>query len=89
MKAALSLELLVHELAPKKWVFGSGEWTKLDIDFYQSQGVYLLQKYNGLFESLASGQELIYFTDQNGPKMGPHQNKFGVFSDSEMNVTNS
>ena len=29
-----------------------------------------------------------YFTDQNGPKEGPHENEIWVFSYSEMNVTN-
>ena len=29
-----------------------------------------------------------YFTDQNGPKGGPIENEFWVFSNSEMNVTN-
>ena len=24
---------LVHKLEPEKWVFGSGEWTKHNIDF--------------------------------------------------------
>ena len=37
---------------------------------------------------VAFGQKL-YFTDQNGPKEGPHGNKFWVFSNSEMNVGNS
>ena len=26
------LAMLVHELEPKKWVFGSGEWAKHNID---------------------------------------------------------
>ena len=29
------------------------------------------------------------FTDQNGPKGGPHKNEFYVFSNLEMNITNS
>ena len=29
------------------------------------------------------------FTDQNEPKGEPHENEFWVFSNSEMNVTNS
>ena len=35
------------------------------------------------------GQKLRYFTDQNGPKGGLHENEFWVFSNSEMNITNS
>ena len=37
----------------------------------------------------AFGQKLKYFTGKNGPKSGPHENKFWVLSNSEMNVTNS
>ena len=32
-------------------------------------------------------QILRYFTGQNGPKGGPHENKFWVFSNSEVNIT--
>ena len=53
------------------------------------QGVYFVEKYDELSQSVASGQKLRYFTDQNGPKRGPHENEFWVLSDSEMNVTNS
>ena len=60
----------------KKWVFGSGGWIKYNIDFSQPEDVYFLEKYNGLSESVAFGQKLRYFTDQNGPKGGLHGNKF-------------
>ena len=53
------------------------------------QGVYFVEKYDELSQSVASGQKLRYFTDQNGPKGGPYENEFWVLSDSEMNVTNS
>ena len=33
--------------------------------------------------------KLRYFTDQNESKGGPHENEFWVFSNTEMNVTNS
>ena len=33
--------------------------------------------------------KLRYFTDQNGPKGGPHKNKFWLFSNTKMNVTSS
>ena len=33
--------------------------------------------------------KLRYFTDQNGPDGGPHQNEFWLFSNKKMNVTNS
>ena len=42
-----------------------------------------------LSESLVFAQKLRYFIDQNGAKGGSHQNEFSVFSNSEMNVTNS
>ena len=61
-----------------KWVFGSGEWTKHNIDFCDE-----------LFESVAFGHKLRYIPDQNGPRWGPHENEFRIFSNSEMNVTNS
>ena len=32
-------------------------------------------------------QILRYFTGQNGPKGGPHENEFWVFSNSEVNIT--
>ena len=44
--------------------------------------------YEELSKSVAFGQKLRHFTDQNGPKGGPHENEFFVFSNSEMNVTN-
>ena len=34
-------------------------------------------------------QKLRYFTDQNGPKRGPHGNGLWLFSNTKMNVTNS
>ena len=48
-------------------------------------GVYYLEKYDELSESVAFGQKLMYFTDQNGLKGGPHENEFWVFSNSKMN----
>ena len=38
-------------------------------------------------ESVAFGQKLWYFTDQNEQRGGPHKNKFRKFSNLEMNVT--
>ena len=32
-QCTLIIFLIVHELGPKKWVFGSGGWTKHNIDF--------------------------------------------------------
>ena len=32
-ESGFSFSLLVHELGLKKWVFGSGGWTKYNIDF--------------------------------------------------------
>ena len=34
------------------------------------QGVYTVERYDELSQSVASGQKLRYFTDQNGPKGG-------------------
>ena len=67
---------IVHELEPKKWVFGSGGWAKDNIDFQQSQSVYFLERCGELSESVAFGKKLRYFTDQNGAKGGPHENEF-------------
>ena len=38
------------------------------------QGVYFLEKYDEMSKSVALGQQLRYFTDQNGPQWGPHEN---------------
>ena len=54
-----------------------------------TQSVYFLEKYDKLSELVALVQKLRYFTDQNGPKGGPQESEFLVFSNSEMNVTNS
>ena len=60
----------------KKWVLGSGGWTKHNIDFYQPQGVWYIKKCNELSELVPFGQKLRYFTDQNGPQVRPHENEF-------------
>ena len=65
--------LLVHELEPKKWVFCSGGSTKHNITFQSPQGVYFLEKYDELPKLAACRW---YFTDQNGPKGGSHENEF-------------
>ena len=65
-----------YELRPKKWVFGSGGWTKNNTDYQQPQDVYFLEKYDELSELVAFGPKLRYFTDQNGAKAGPHENEF-------------
>ena len=46
---------------------------KTNTDF---QGVFFKEKYDKLFELVAFNQNLRYFTDQNGPKGGPHENEF-------------
>ena len=53
-------------------VSGSMRWAKHNIDFQQPQGVYFLEKYDELSKSVSFGQNLWYFTDQNGPL----ENKF-------------
>ena len=35
-----------------------------------------LEKYDELSESVAFGQKLRYFTDQNGPNEGQYENEF-------------
>ena len=55
--------------------------------FLVTSGVYFLEKCAELSESAAFGQNLRYFTDQNGSKGGPYKNEFWVFSNSEMNIT--
>ena len=69
-------KLIVHELEPKKWVFDSGRWTEHNINFWQPQAAYFLEKYDQLSESVAFGQKLRHFTDQNRPKGGTHENEF-------------
>ena len=39
-------------------------------------------------ESVAFGQKMRYFTEQNGSNGRPHENKFWLFSNWEVNVTN-
>ena len=41
-----------------------------------SQDVYFLGRYDELSKLVAFGQKLKYFTDQNGPTGGPHENEF-------------
>ena len=48
-----------------------------------------IEKCDELSELVGSDQIFRYFTGQNGPKGGPHENKFSVFSNSEVNITNS
>ena len=69
-------------------MFESVMWTKHKTDSWQPQGVYFLEKYDELSELVAFCEKMKYFTDQNGPKGGPIENEFWVFSNSEMNVTN-
>ena len=42
-------------------------------DFQSSQAVLFLENYDGLSNSMAFGQKLRYFTDQNGHE---HENEF-------------
>ena len=62
---------------------------KTEYGFLVTSGIYFLEIYDQLSESVAIGQKMRYFTDQNGRKRRPHENGFSVFSNSEMNVTNS
>ena len=50
----------------KKWVFDSGG----------RKCVYCLEKCDELSESVAFGQKLKYFTDQNEPTWEPHEKEF-------------
>ena len=53
----------------KKWVFGSGGWTKHIIGgAHTPQRMYFPEKYDELSKSVAFGQKRRYFTDQNGQK---------------------
>ena len=67
------MKSIVHELDPKKKVFGSDWSTKHNIDCWSPQGVYFLEKCDELSESVALGQKLRYFADQNGPAVGPDE----------------
>ena len=44
--------------------------------FLVTLGCALSRKYDELSKSVASGQELKYFTHHNGAKGGPHENEF-------------
>ena len=73
------ISFIVHELEPKKkWVFGE-ERTKPNIDFQQLQDVYFLERCDKLSESVAFGQKLRYFTDQNRPRGDHLKMNFGYF----------
>ena len=62
------------------WSIKNGIWLRrLDkhyIDFVVPQEVYYLEKSDELSESVAFGQKLSYFTDQDGPKGGAQENEF-------------
>ena len=58
--------------------FGSGGWTKHNVDFYEPQGVYFLEKYDELFKLVVFGRKM-YFTDQNGPKENHMEMNFEYF----------
>ena len=64
MGIIFDVAIIVHEIETIKLVFGSARWAKYNKDF--------LEKYDELFELVAFGQKLRYFTDQNGP----HENEF-------------
>ena len=49
----------------------------------------MLEKCDKLYEWVAFDQKLKCFTDQNELKGEPYENEFWVFSNSEMNATNS
>ena len=62
----------------KKWVFGSGGWTKHNIDCQYIQGVYFLEKYDELSKLVVFGQKM-YFMDQNRPKGNHMEMNFEYF----------
>ena len=75
----------VHEMIPFS---GSLRETKYNMDFQQPQGVYFLEKYDELSQSVAFRQKLRNFTEWTKGRE-PHENKFWVFLNTKMNVTNS
>ena len=44
--------------------------------FSSLSSYYFLEKHDELSELVGFGQKLRYFTAQNGPKWGPHENEF-------------
>ena len=68
MPDLLQSSVIVHEMESKKSVLGSGGWIKHNIDFKSTEGIFFLEKYDELPASVAFGQKLRYFADQNGPK---------------------
>ena len=65
---------VVHELEPKNvYLAPAGGQTIIQIF---SNLIFFLEKCDELSESVAFGQNLRYFTDQNGSKGRPHENEF-------------
>ena len=52
-------------------------------------GAYFLEKYDGLSKSVAFAQNWAVLTDQYGPKGGPLENEFWLFSNTKTNTTYS
>ena len=68
--------------------FGSPWRTKQNIEFYRLQVCILSRK---VWWAVWSGnfcQKLGYFTDQNWPKVWPHENEFWLFWNIKVNFTN-
>ena len=64
--------------------FGSPLGTKHNMNFWQPQSVYFLENYIGLSELVAFAQNWDIFSDQNGPKVGPHESEFWLFSTTKI-----
>ena len=69
------ISFIIHELEPKKIGIWLQRKNKKNIDFQQPQDVEFVEKYEELSELVAFDQKLRYFTDQNGPNGGSHENE--------------
>ena len=57
--------------------------------FLETSGRLLSRKVRWVVRIGSFYPKLSYFTDQNGPKGGAHENEFWLFSNTKINVTNS
>ena len=60
---------------------------KTSYGFLVTSGCLLSRKVWWVFQNGSFCPKLSYFTYQNGPKGGPHQNEFWLFPNTKMNVT--
>ena len=81
---------LLYVLMPLSWyIFWLPLGDKTYYGFLVSSGCLLSRKVWWVVRIGSFFSKLRYFTKQNGPKGGPRENEFWLFSNTKMNVTNS